>query len=203
MPQYKLMYFNLQGRAELSRVIFAYAGEKYEDIRYEFPEFPAIKPTLPFLQLPVLEIDGVRLTQSHTIARYLARKFNIAGKNDLEAAQADAYIDLIYDILDAVKPVHYETDPEKKKELMVNLVAEKIIPTLAIVEKQLKANGSQYLVGSSLTWADIAMYTYLTTMVGMMGPTILARCIHLKMLVNRVGNIPNIKKYVDRRPETM
>ena len=123
MPQYKLMYFNLQGRAELSRVIFAYAGEKYEDIRYEFPEFPAIKPSkrahlnhlchaltrwcsivsfaaLPFLQLPVLEIDGVRLTQSHTIARYLARKFNIAGKNDLEAAQADAYIDLIYDILD-------------------------------------------------------------------------------------------------------
>lgn len=48
----------------------------------------------------MLEIDGVRLTQSHTIARYLARKFNIAGKNDLEAAQADAYIDLIYDILD-------------------------------------------------------------------------------------------------------
>lgn len=52
--------------------------------------------------------------------------------------------------------MHYETDPEKKKELMVNLVAEKIIPTLAIVEKQLKANGSQYLVGSSVSPVDSA-----------------------------------------------
>ena len=54
---------------------------------------------MPFHQLPVLEVDGELLTQSHTIARYLARTFKIAGRDDLEAAKADAYIDLMYDLL--------------------------------------------------------------------------------------------------------
>jgi hypothetical protein len=33
MPEYKLTYFNGRGRAELTRLVFAAAGEKYEDER--------------------------------------------------------------------------------------------------------------------------------------------------------------------------
>jgi glutathione S-transferase len=33
MPNYKLYYFNGRGRAEISRLILAAAGVKYEDIR--------------------------------------------------------------------------------------------------------------------------------------------------------------------------
>ena len=43
MPVYKLHYFNLRGRAELCRLIFAYAGQEYEDHRFEFDEWPEIK----------------------------------------------------------------------------------------------------------------------------------------------------------------
>ncbi len=32
-------------------------------------------PGLPFGQLPVLEVDGVIIAQSHAIARFLAREF--------------------------------------------------------------------------------------------------------------------------------
>ena len=43
--------------------------------------------------MPVLEIkegDSVfQLAQSNAIYRYLARKFNLVGKNDLESAKAD------------------------------------------------------------------------------------------------------------------
>jgi glutathione S-transferase len=35
MPTYKLHYFNVRGFAEVSRLQFAAAGVKYEDIRYE------------------------------------------------------------------------------------------------------------------------------------------------------------------------
>lgn len=37
---YKLTYFNLRARAEPTRLVFAYAGVDYEDIRYSF-ENPA------------------------------------------------------------------------------------------------------------------------------------------------------------------
>ena len=54
---------------------------------------------MPFKQAPILEVDGTVLTQSHSIARYLARTFKIAGKNDLEQAQTDEYVDLVYDLI--------------------------------------------------------------------------------------------------------
>ena len=33
MPQYKLIYYNVKGYAEVSRLLFAYAGVDYEDVR--------------------------------------------------------------------------------------------------------------------------------------------------------------------------
>jgi len=107
MPQYKLIYFNLRGRAELARLIFHYAGQEFEDVRLEYgddlpsksPEWTKIRSDMPFLQVPVLEVDGVALGQSHTIGRYLARKFNIAGRDDMEEAQADMYVDHVYDLI--------------------------------------------------------------------------------------------------------
>ena len=53
---------------------------------------------MPFKQVPVLEIDGKQVCQSHTIARYLARQFKLNGKSDFEAALADQYVDIIYDL---------------------------------------------------------------------------------------------------------
>ena len=43
--KYKLTYFNLRGRAELARLVFAAAGQKYEDIRIEKEQWPELKPS--------------------------------------------------------------------------------------------------------------------------------------------------------------
>ena len=48
---------------------------------------------MPLGQLPVLEFDGEVLSQSLTIARFLAKEFGLAGKTNLEQAQADMVID--------------------------------------------------------------------------------------------------------------
>jgi hypothetical protein len=49
--------------------------------------------------VPELEFDGERIGQSNSIARFLAREYGLAGKNNIEAAQLDAIIDSSADIL--------------------------------------------------------------------------------------------------------
>jgi glutathione S-transferase len=88
MVHYKLVYFNARGLGEPSRYIFAAAGQDYEDFRFEREDWPKHKPNTPFGQAPVLEItDGsstIQISQSAAIARFLANKFGLAGKTDIE-----------------------------------------------------------------------------------------------------------------------
>ena len=49
-------------------------------------------------QVPVLEVDGVKIPQSYSIARFVAKEANLAGKNNIEQAKADAIIDTIADL---------------------------------------------------------------------------------------------------------
>jgi hypothetical protein len=44
MAAYKISYFNLMGRAELSRLLLSAAGKEFEDDRFEKEEWPARKP---------------------------------------------------------------------------------------------------------------------------------------------------------------
>lgn len=44
-------------------------------------------------QVPILEVNGKHLSQTQSICRYLARKFNLTGANDWEAAACDEIVD--------------------------------------------------------------------------------------------------------------
>lgn len=44
MAEYKLVYLNYRGRAELIRFILAYAGVKYEDSRIDPEKWPEMRP---------------------------------------------------------------------------------------------------------------------------------------------------------------
>ena len=44
-PKYKLTYFQVTGRAEISRLMFAAAGVQYEDHRIKAGEWPTYKPS--------------------------------------------------------------------------------------------------------------------------------------------------------------
>ena len=94
---YKLIYFNGRGLAETSRILLKVGGQEFEDYRYPLkidngqyirPEWDADKSKYIYEQIPVLEIDGGKyvIAQSKAIERFLARRFNLLGNNDIEAA---------------------------------------------------------------------------------------------------------------------
>lgn len=53
---------------------------------------------MPLGQMPALEIDGEKMGQSVAIARFLAKRFNLAGKTDIDQYRADMFTDTIDDI---------------------------------------------------------------------------------------------------------
>ena len=46
MTKYKLSYFDIYGRAEISRLMFAAAKVEYEDHRFTIEDWPSIKSSL-------------------------------------------------------------------------------------------------------------------------------------------------------------
>ena len=56
---------------------------------------------MPLGQLPVLEVDGVLISQSLSIARFLANKYSLAGSTPLERCQADMIVESCKDFYDS------------------------------------------------------------------------------------------------------
>jgi len=48
---------------------------------------------MPFLQVPILEIDGKILNQASAICRYLSKKAGLAGSDDWESLLIDIAVD--------------------------------------------------------------------------------------------------------------
>jgi glutathione S-transferase len=203
MSTYKLYYFNGRGRAEIARLIFAAAGQKFEDIRYERDEWPSHKAETPLGQIPVLEVDGTKLPQSSSIARFLAKQFHLAGKDNLEQAKVDAVIDTIIDLRTKYIPVRTEQDEAKKKELTKKFLEEELPKHLQNLETlgKLYGNGGPFFVGGHLTWADLYFYDIIDNLHKAEGSSINN---HAWLQQNReeVGKQPKIAEYVKNRPET-
>merc|ERR1712018_323156 len=201
MGKMKLIYFNARGRAELARLILAQAGEDYIDERIEREDWPRLKPSMPGGQMPVLEVDGVKLGQSMTIARFLANKFNLAGSTPLEKGQADMIVDFCTDFFNELVKGYFEKDETKKKELeekMKNEVAPAFLKNMTTI---ITSNGGQWLVGKGLTWADIAV-SMIIEMMASKDEAILTKCPPLGDLMKRVHSQPKIKAWREKRPKT-
>ena len=203
MSTYKLIYFNFRGRGEISRLIFAAAGEKYEDARFEREQWPSLKPQMPLGQLPVLEVDGTKLPQSIAIARFLAKQFQLAGKDNLEQAKVDAVADTISDLTTAAGPYRREQDATKKQELRKKFEAEELPKHLQNLEVlgKLYSDGGPFFVGGKLTWVDLLFYDVEETFL-QYDENNLDKYPWLKQNRVEVEKQPRIAEYLKNRPKT-
>jgi len=202
-PKYRLNYFDGMGRAEPTRWVFAYSGTDYEDVRIPKADWPALKATTPFGQLPYLEVDGKPVAQSLTIARFAARKTGLVGHDDFEAAQADALVDYVTDAVKGLAATFSEPDEAKKKILKDAYLKEGVQPFLKGLERHLAANnkGEGFFVGSKPTWADFVIVIFLDNLVAS-DSGVLENYKLLKAHSQRVHELKGIKEWLQTRPVT-
>jgi glutathione S-transferase len=77
-PSIKLTYFDIEGAAEPIRLALVLAGVDFEDERLAFSDWPAMKPSTPYGQVPLMTIDGAASprTQSGAMLRYVGSELS-------------------------------------------------------------------------------------------------------------------------------
>ena len=202
MATYKLTYFNVRGRAETIRFIFAQAGVDYEDNRVAGEEWVKFKPTTPYGSLPVLEVDGKMLAGSEGIARFLGERFGLAGSNDFENADIASIIDTAGDLAKKLVAAHFEKDETKKAELQKEM-GEVVFPKfMGIFEKLINANGTPegWVYGSKVTYADLTLYNVFDWVKDV--PNLFDKYPGIQKMRKSVAELPNVAKWIATRPKT-
>jgi len=209
MVHYKLTYFNLRARGELARWCFLVAGVEFEDDRIPYDPVKWVSETKatipsPFGQLPILKVtDGDKeytLAQSIALARFIGKKYNLAGKTEQEQAELEMYADQITDLSNEYAKTVFEKDEEKKKELTDKLTTETIPKNFTFFETKLAKTNSGYLT-SELSWVDL----YLGVLFDWMGEKKVEPLKHfpkLKEHNDKILSIPKLAEWIAKRPDT-
>ena len=79
----KLAYFGGNGRASISRAILSLYPDEFIDSKIDMEHWPNVKQSgyCEFQQLPILEYNGKKYSQSLAIDLLLAKKFKLYGKD--------------------------------------------------------------------------------------------------------------------------
>ena len=162
-----LKYFNIMGRGEPIRMTFAACGADYNEESVDFAAMKSQAGTAawPFGQAPVLQTEGVALTQMTAIMRYAAAKHKpeLLGATLVDRATVDSllagiddlylkYIDCVYSdqlaqpARDALWAKHF--DPASKSERNGG-------GHMKFLDGYLERSGGPFLLGAAPTIADV------------------------------------------------
>lgn len=194
----RLHYFKGRGRAETTRWMLAINQIAFENVPVETPEaLAALRATgkLPFDQMPLLEIDGLNLSQSTAMIRYLARRGRYYGATDEDTLWCDMVSGAVADFAETAMLAAFQ--PTKENAIAaLQARFEKFGPRF---EARLVENCSGFCAGARTTFADVvlaeALSAYLDWCPDILGSTPLLGALH-----ERVLSEPGIARYL-RSPQ--
>ncbi|CAH1228017.1 GSTA4 [Branchiostoma lanceolatum] len=191
----RLTYFNGRGRGESIRFMLGAAGIEFDEVfletKEQLEELRA-RGDLLFLQVPLLEIDGMKMVQSGAMMRYIARKASLYGKDDKESARIDMLADGVRDFQLKFLQIPFQSDPTE----LLALIRDKDLPRyLPIYDKILQDSGKGFLVGGSLSMADVLLFEALLS-VHETFPDLLKDYPKLQEFRDRMAAQPNIAKFL-------
>uniref|UniRef100_A0A1B6F138 glutathione transferase n=1 Tax=Cuerna arida TaxID=1464854 RepID=A0A1B6F138_9HEMI len=199
---YKVTYFDITALGEPIRFLLAYGNFPFEDHRVKFDDWPALKPSMPFGQLPTFEINGETFHQSMAIVRYLAKKVHLYGKSDEQALKIDMMADTVNDLRQHIGKYFYHSDEKFKAQLRKTLYEETMPYYLKKFDKYVKDNNG-YFVDGQLTYVDLYFVSLLDYIKYMLdGKSLTDGYENLQKLTAKVYQVPQIKTWLEKRPKT-
>ncbi|CAG6017411.1 glutathione S-transferase A4-like [Menidia menidia] len=197
-----LHYFNGRGKMESIRWLLAVAGVEFDEYflttRDQYEKL-LNDGSLMFQQVPMVEIDDMKLVQTKAILSYIAEKYNLNGKDIKERVKINMYSEGLMDLMEMIMMLPFLSDPKPKLDNIQSKAKERYLP---VFEKAL--DGPVYLVGGKLSSADVLLLEC-TLMLEEKFPGILADFPNVKSFQGRMTQIPAISKFLQtgskRKPQ--
>ncbi len=186
----KIIYFPLKGRAQIPFLVAAYAEKPIEWVK-EF-DWPTLKPTTHFGQLPQLEDGDLKINQSMAIARYLGRKYGLEGDTDADFAISEQLIEETVDIFHDFVKLFGAADKAAAFETLLGTDVPKHFTHL---EAFLPAGSNSF--GSKITTGDIALFGTINIILDI-DATALDAFPKLKAFYANLAQHPGVKTFIEQ-----
>jgi glutathione S-transferase len=200
MYDLRLTYFDIPGgRAEPARLAMHIGGIKFEDIRFQFPQFAEVRKNTPLSQVPVLSVDGRQITQSNSITRFVGKLSGLYPEDNLQALLCDEVMDGVEDLTHKLVGT-FGIEGEALKQAREAFVSGPLTKYLTWLGAKLEQSGGQYFADNKLTIADLKVFVIVrsfssgnldhipVTSVETVAPKLSE---HMK----RIGQLPPISEY--------
>ena len=200
MKKYKLSYFDMNGgRAEPIRIAFHIGGIAFEDYRFAYSAFQEERLKTPLGQVPVLEIDGVQITQSTAILRYVGKLAGLYPTDEYQALICDEIISIAEDMTNKIVPTLFLTG-EEQKAARIALAETELPKFLKFLAAKLEQQGGIWFADNRLTIAELRVFALLNwltngTLDHMPKDVVAKNSPNLVELHNKLTNYPSIVSY--------
>ncbi|XP_008055880.1 glutathione S-transferase A1-like [Carlito syrichta] len=191
-----LHYYNGRGRMESTWWLLAAAGVEFEEKFLESADLDKLRNdgSLMFQQVPMVEIDGMKLVQTRAILNYIANKYNLYGKDIKEKALIDMYTEGMADLNEMI--IILAIIPPEQQDAKLALIKERTKNRYFLAFENIsESHGQDYLAGNRLSHADIHLVELLYEVEGI-DPNLIASFPLLKALQTRISNLPAVKKFL-------
>ena len=207
----KLTYWSVRGLGEAIRHILRYQNEPWEEHTLElgvegFQEWMKMKDAddMPFGNLPFIEDDGKKVTQSITVLRYLGRKFGLFPTDPDEIVLCEIVEQEIYDLRNKMTTVCYNPysafgpypaseigkfDHEFLKGRFAQRVGERI-------PKFDKTLTKPFLLGDKPCYVDFLLYEILDHLKSFL-PEKFEGCDNVLSYMKRFEELPNLRDWFE------
>ena len=187
MENIKLTYFNQNGRVGLLRAMLCYKKVPFENIMLSTDEWKIKKKDYEFHQLPQLEVNGKKMTQTFAISLYLAKQLNLYPKDIYLQYHVDSLLAIRDDFTSLYRKLKFKINTDEDTKAYKDL----IILYLQKIEKRYEELGSKkYYIGDEISVADFFLGCMMTEF-----------CYLVKDEDVLSKYSPGIKKLIDRLKE--